>query len=193
MPCYSMAIFLCSKPEAMSMRLLVVAFLVCACTVALFAQSNGTSLEARRAQLRDALQAEWEYTLRTFPEFATYVGDTRYNDRLGDYSPEAVAKQLEHAKQQLKIFEAIDTTGFPETEVLNQQLMVRDLRQDIEGSKFNDWEMPVDQFNGAHLGLASMPTQMPFTNVKDYENYIARLHQIPRVLDQVTANMKLGL
>ena len=29
--------------------------------------------------------------------------------------------------------------------------------------------------------------------MKDYENYIARLHQIPRVLDQVTANMKVGL
>ena len=137
------------------MRLFVVASIVCAFAIALSGQTNQASLDARRAQLRDALQAEWEYTLRTYPEFATYVGDTRYNDRLGDYSPEAVAKQVEHAKQQLKIFEAIDTTGFPETEVLNQQLMVRELRQDIDGSKFNDWEMPVDQFNGAHLGLAS--------------------------------------
>ncbi len=66
------------------MRLLVVAFLVGACTMSLFSQTNGTSLASRRAQLRDALQAEWEYTLRTHPEFATYVGDTRYNDRLGD-------------------------------------------------------------------------------------------------------------
>ena len=175
------------------MRLLVVAFLVCACTVALFAQSNGTSLEARRAQLRDALQAEWEYTLLTYPEFATYVGDTRYNDRLGDYSPDAIAKQVEHGKQQLKLFEAIDTSGFPEAEVLNQQLMVRDLRRNVEGAKFNDWEMPVDQFGGVHLNYASMPTQMPFNTVKDYENYIARLHQLPRVLDQVTEDMKLGL
>jgi len=175
------------------MRLLVVAFLVCACTVALFAQSNGTSLEARRAQLRDTLQAEWEYTLLTYPEFATYVGDTRYNDRLGDYSPDAIAKQVEHGKQQLKLFEAIDTSGFPEAEVLNQQLMVRDLRRNVEGAKFNDWEMPVDQFGGVHLNYASMPTQMPFNTVKDYENYIARLHQLPRVLDQVTEDMKLGL
>ncbi len=175
------------------MRLLVVACIVCAFTVALSAQATSSSLDGRRAQLRDALQAEWEYTLRTYPEFATYVGDTRYNDRLGDYSPEAVAKQVEHAKQQLKVFEAIDTAGFPEPEVLDQQLMVRELRQHIEGARFNGWEMPVDQFGGIHLGLASMPTQMPFHTVKDYENYIARLHQLPRVLDQVTANMKLGL
>jgi len=175
------------------MRLLVAASIVCACTVALSAQNNSSSVEARRAQLRDALQAEWEYSLRTYPEFATYVGDARYNDRLGDYSPEAVAQQLEHAKQQLKLFEAIDATGFPEAEVLNRQLMVRDLRQALEGAKFNDWEMPVDQFGGVHLSYASMPRQMPFNTVKDYENYLARLHQLPRVLDQATANMKLGL
>ncbi len=174
------------------MRLFAIASLVCAFAFTLSAQ-NSKSLDARRAQLRDALQSEWEYTLRTYPEFATYVGDTRYNDRLGDYSPDEVAKQVEHAKQQLKIFEAIDTTGFPDNEALNQQLMVRDLKQSIDGAKFHDWEMPVEQFGGVHLGLASIPTQMPFTNAKDYENYIARLHQIPRVLDQVTANMKLGL
>ena len=175
------------------MKLLVVASIVYACTVALSAQSNSNSLEARRAQLRDALQAEWEHTLRTYPEFATYVGDPRYNDRLGDYSPQAIAKQVEYAKQQLKVFEAIDTSGFPEEEVLNRQLMVRDLRQAVEGAKFHDWEMPVDQMNGVHLNYASMPRQMPFKTVQDYENYIARLQQLPSVFDQVTANMKLGL
>ena len=175
------------------MRLFAIASIVGVCAVALSAQNNGQGVEARRAQLRDALQAEWEYSLRTYPEFATSIGDNRYNDRLSDYSPAAVAKQVEHAKQQLKVFEAIDTSGFPDEELLNQQLMVRGLRQDVEGAKFNQWEMPVDQFNGMHLGYASMPQQMPFHTVKDFENYIARLHQLPHVLDQVTANMKLGL
>jgi uncharacterized protein (DUF885 family) len=175
------------------MRLLVVASIVLVCTMTLSAQKSSSSLEVRRAQLRDALQAEWEYQLRTYPEFATYVGDTRYNDRLGDYSSEAIAKQIEHSKQQLKVFEAIDTSGFPEEEVLNQQLMVRSLREDVDGAKFNNWEMPVNQFFGAHLEYASMPTQMPFNTVKDYENYIARLHQLPRVFDEMTEDMKLGL
>src|SRR5271165_4118673 len=156
-----------------SMRFYVAAFILLAFAVGLSAQGSN-SVDARRAQLRDALQAEWEYTLRTQPEVATYVGDTRYNDRLGDYSAEAIAKDLEHNKQQLKLFEAIDTTGFPDDEALNQQLMVRGLRENIEGAQFNDWQMPVNQF-------------------KDYENYIARLHQIPRALEQITANMKLGM
>ena len=175
------------------MRFFVAASIVLPCTVALYAQNSGASVAARRAQLHDALQSEWEYDLRTHPEFATYVGDTRYNDRLGDYSPAAIAQEQEHARQQLKLFEAIDTSGFPEEEALNQKLMVRNLREDLEESKFKDWEMPVTQFMGLHLSYASMPSEMPFKSVRDYENYIARLHQLPRVLGQITDDMKLGL
>jgi uncharacterized protein (DUF885 family) len=174
------------------MRFSIVALMLCSFAFVLTAQTN-TSLDARRKQLRDALQAEWEYNLRKDPEFATYVGDSRYNDKLGDYSPAAVAKDIEHSRQQLKVFDAIDTTGFPEGEALSQQLMVRALREDIEDAPFKSWEMPVNQFGGAHLGYASMPSQMPFNSAKDYENYIARLHQLPRALGEITDDMKLGM
>ncbi len=59
------------------------------CVMAVVAQApDENSTEARRARLKAALQEEWEYQLRTYPEFATAVGDNRYNDRLSDYSPE---------------------------------------------------------------------------------------------------------
>jgi len=176
------------------MKVVLALFILGICTLTLFAQSSSNaSLDARRAQLREAIQAEWEYTLRTHPEFATAIGDNRYNDRLDDYSQQAVEKELAHAKQQLKLFEAIDTKGFPEDEALNQQLMVRRLRIDIEGAPFNEWQMSETQFGGVHLELASMPRNMPFNTVKDYQNYLSRLGQIPQALDQVTANLKLGM
>jgi uncharacterized protein (DUF885 family) len=143
--------------------------------------------------LKAALHDEWEYTLRTNPELATSVGDNRYNDRLSDYSAEAFLAQVDHARQALPVFESIDTTGFPEQERLNRDLMIRGLHQQIEAAQFKDWEMPVDQMNGVHLGLASLPSNTTFRSVKDYQDYIARLHQIPRVLDQATVNMRAGL
>ena len=151
------------------------------------------STAARRARLKAALQEEWEYRLRTNPELATAVGDNRYNDRLSDYSPEFFAGQLRHQRQALAIFESIDTAGFPEQERLSKDLMIRDLREQIEGARFKDWEMPVDQMNGMHLAYASLPSDTTFRSVKDYQDYIARLHQIPRVLEQATANMRAGL
>ena len=150
-------------------------------------------LETRRADLKRLLAEEWEYTLRTQPELATQVGDNRYNDRLSDFSDKAIADDLAHAREALRRFEAIDTAGFPEQERLNQALMVRSLRDSIEGAQFKDWEMPATQFGGIHLGYASLAFDSPFRNVKDYDDYLARLHQLPRVLEQAIGHMRDGL
>ena len=151
------------------------------------------TLEARRAELSRLLADEWEYTLRTQPELATQVGDNRYNDRLSDFSDKAIADDLEHTRQALARFEAIDVAGFPEQDKLNHALMVRALRLGLEAAKFKDWEMPATQFGGIHLGYASLPFDSPFRNVKDYEDYLSRLHQIPRMLDQAIGHMRDGL
>ena len=156
-------------------------------------QSAGASLDTRRAELKRFLNEDWEYSLRTYPELATNVGDNRYNDRLSDYSDKAIADDLEYTRQTLKRFESLDVTGFPEQERLNHALMVRIMRDSLESARFKDWEMPATQFGGIHLQYASLSSDVPFHNVKDYENYLARLHQIPRVLDQTVGHMRDGL
>jgi uncharacterized protein (DUF885 family) len=151
------------------------------------------TLDARRAELNRLLAEEWEYTLRTQPELATQIGDDRYNDRLSDFSDKALADDLEHTRVALASFEAIDVTGFPEQERLNHALMLRSLHEKLDSAQFKDWEMPASQFGGIHLGYALLPHDSPFRNVKDYQDYISRLHQIPRVLDQAMGRMRDGL
>ena len=161
--------------------------------VPLFAQTPKPTLEARRDELNRLLADEWEYTLRTQPELATQVGDNRYNDRLSDFSDKAIADDLEHTHQALGRFEAVDVTGFPEQEKLNRALMLRSLHETLDSAQFKDWEMPATQFGGIHLGYASLPFDSPFRNVKDYEDYLSRLHQIPRALEQAMGHMRDGL
>jgi uncharacterized protein (DUF885 family) len=144
-------------------------------------------------RLATALNTEWEYQLKVNPELATAIGDTRYNDRLSDNSPAAYESADEHAKAALKTFEAIGENDLNAEDRLNRLLMIRNLQRKIEGAPFKSWEMPVDQMNGVHLDYAAMASQMPFVTEKDYENYLSRLHQIPRVLDQTLEDMRLGL
>jgi uncharacterized protein (DUF885 family) len=172
---------------------LVIVSFALALVVPLFAHAAEKTLDDRRAELNRLLADEWEYTLRTQPELATQVGDNRYNDRLSDYSDKAIADDLEHTRQALARFEAIDVTGFPEQEKFNHALMLRSLRESLESAKFKDWEMPATQFGGVHLGYAGLPYDSPFRNLKDYEDYLARLHQIPRVLDEAIGHMRDGL
>ena len=152
-----------------------------------------SDVAARRARLRDAFETEWQYQLRTNPEMATEIGDPRYNDRWSDYSAAAAVRQVDHAREEIRVFDAIDTRGLPAEDALDKALMLRQLRDTVAGARFKNWEMPVDQMNGVQLGIPDLMTQMPLKTVADYENYLKRLHGIPQVLDQVTAVMRQGM
>src|SRR5262245_24515914 len=52
------------------------------------------SLEQRLKNLHNRLNEQWEYTLRTQPEFASVIGDKRYNDRLSDFSQAAIDREI---------------------------------------------------------------------------------------------------
>jgi uncharacterized protein (DUF885 family) len=157
------------------------------------AQVQPSSADARQQQLRSLFDEEWEYELRAEPEFATALGDKRYNDRLSDRSPAFYQSDTERKREFLRRFGALDAKGLPEQDALSLTLMIRQLRQQIEGSQFKPWEMPVNQMDGLHLGLPYLVTLTPFDTVTDYDNYIARLHQIPHAFEQVTANMRQGM
>jgi len=155
-----------------------------------FSQTN--DLTGRRHQVDQLLDEQWQYTLRESPEFATIIGDLRYNDKLTDYSLAHIEQQRKDTEAFLAKFEAIDTTGFPEQELLSQELMVRNLKENLESTSLKLYLMPEDQFGGAHLGLAEFVPQIPFDTTKEYEDYIARLHQVPRVINQLIEVLQEG-
>src|SRR3954454_3155008 len=53
--------------------------------------------------------------------------------------------------------------------------------------------MPLNQQGGIHTSLADLPLSVPLDSVQHYEDYIARLHQIPRVLQQVLEVLRAGI
>jgi uncharacterized protein (DUF885 family) len=144
-------------------------------------------------KLTSLINQEWQYSLQTSPEFATDIGDNRYNDKLSDYSSAAIAKEEAHQRESLAAFEAIDAGKLNAEDALNLMLVKRRLATAVAGQRFKQWEMPVNQFFGAHLEYAGISKEMPFANAHDYENYLARLRAIPHVLEQVEDNMRLGL
>jgi uncharacterized protein (DUF885 family) len=176
------------------MRLLIYLLAVALLIPAAVAAANPPAdLEARRKALNELLHERWEYTMRTSPLYASILGDKRYNDKIDDFSQQAIDDDLEQTRRFLGRFEAIDTAGFPEQEALNKQLMVRDLKDGLEGARFRRWEMPVNQSSGIHIDAPQLVSVLSFENVKDYEDYIARLKLLPRLFDQTTEQMRKGL
>jgi uncharacterized protein (DUF885 family) len=149
---------------------------------------------ADRLAAQNALfDEQYESDLSNFPERATAFGDYRYNDKLADYSLAAIAHRNELDRAFLRRLQAISPAGFADQDQLSHDLLVRVLQQRIADFELKEYEMPINQQNGIHTSLADLPLSVPFDSVKHYEDYIARLHQIPRVLAQTTEVLSAGI
>ncbi|MYM26393.1 DUF885 family protein [Duganella sp. FT135W] len=157
------------------------------------ADTAAPDLEARRATLNQLIKEQWDYTMRSSPEWASLLGDKRYNDQWSDFSQAGIDADIKASADFLKRFEAVDTTGFPLQEQLNRELMLRQLHQSVDGARFKEWEMPLAQNSGVHLDTPQIVPLLPFETVKDYEDYIKRLHTLPKLFDQTRVQMENGV
>ena len=149
---------------------------------------------ADRLAKQNALFAEsWETNLKLNPTQATGVGDYRYNDKLGDYSLAAVIKRHDINEDFLKRIKAISTEGFSEEDRTSHDLFLQNLQENADDFDLKNYEMPVTAQGGLHTALADLPNSMPFDSVKHYDDYIARLRQIPTALHQTEDVLRAGV
>lgn len=163
---------------------------VLAVTSAAFAQPVPI---ADRVGKQNALFDEfYEASLKNAPERATSFGDYRYNSQLAQYSLAEIARQHAESDAFLKRLKEISTDGMADKDLLSHQLLARQLEREDINYDLKNYEMPLNQQNGVHTRLADLPLSVPFDSVPHYEDYVSRLRQIPRVLDQITEVMKQG-
>jgi uncharacterized protein (DUF885 family) len=162
-----------------------------------FASAQAPASVATRLATQNALfEDSWQATLKMNPTQATAVGDYRYNDQLGDYSLAASAARHQREVADLARIKAIDSTGFPDQDLISHDLFLRQLQQRLDDYDLKEFEMPLSSSGGGggiHASLADLPRSMPFDSVKHYEDYIARLHQIPRAFLQTEDVLRAGV
>jgi uncharacterized protein (DUF885 family) len=158
-----------------------------------FAAAQNLPLDNRVKTLNTVFSDYWEDFLKHNPEFASTIGDNRYNDQLSDYSVQAYNDSLARGRAFLTRLAEIDTTGMSPQEQLSKDLLVRQLIENQEEARFKPWEMPVTQFMGLQVDLPQLVSQLTFQSVKDYDDYIARLKQVPRAFQQITDDMSIGM
>jgi len=162
--------------------------------VAVSVSGQDAKPEADRVAAQNAIFDDYyESELRNFPERATAFGDYRYNDKLDDYSLDGVMQHHKTDESFLARIQAIPTTGFAAQDQLSHDLLERVLQQRITDFEFKEYEMPINQQNGIHTRLADLPLSVPLDSVKHYEDYISRLHQIPRAFTQTIEVLQAGM
>jgi len=155
--------------------------------------ANGAaSVQARVAEQNALFDEYYETELKTHPEMATAFGDYRYNDQLNDYSLAGVESQNGRDQAYLARLKAIPVAGLPEQDQLSHEVLARSLEQRIANHGFKEYEMQVNQMGGPQTRLADLPLSAPLDSVKHYQDYLARLHQVPRVFMQTEEVLRAG-
>ncbi len=148
---------------------------------------------SERVAKQNALFEEFYQTdLKNNPERATQYGDYRYNGQLGQYSLAEIERQHAESTDFLKRLIAIPIDGMTENDALSHRVMQRQLERDDLNYSLKNYEMPINQQNGVHTRLADLPNGMPFDSVAHYQDYISRLHQVPRVFEQTSEVLRQG-
>ena len=166
------------------------AYLVCGW--AQTAPVASTPVVERGAAQNTLLRKFYQAGLKNSPTQATSVGDFRYNALLGDASLAEIARVHAENDAFLKRLKAIPTEGMSDTDLLSHELLQRRLERGDIDCALKNYEMPINQQEAFATGLADLPLSVPLDSVQHYEDYIARLHQIPRVLDQTIEVMRTG-
>jgi uncharacterized protein (DUF885 family) len=183
---------------AIRITLAVTGFLAVASVPCLLAQitsatAKAVTLEDRRKALNDVFHDYWEDFMQHDPEFASAIGDARFNDKITDYSVKAYNESLERGQNFIMRLAAIDPNGLNDQEQLGRDLLLRRLVDDQEAAQYKEWEMPVTQMGGIQDEYPQVVNQLSFKTVKDYDDWIARLHAIPHAFSQITENMSIGM
>jgi uncharacterized protein (DUF885 family) len=135
----------------------------------------------------------YEYTMLSYPEFATFLGDPRGQDRWSDQSEAITLQRQQDDKTLLSALENINRNALNATEQVNYDLLYDGQKRTIEGHQFPDEMMPVNQMGGVQQDIAQMMAISQPKNADDYANMIARLDKTPEVVDQTIAWMRKGM
>jgi uncharacterized protein (DUF885 family) len=143
------------------------------------------------------LDATWEETLVRNPILATMIGDSRYNDRIVDFTTAAWrADNRRFLERQLKQLQGFDRKALAGQDRLSFDILRHNLTQSLEAERFPDWMQPMNQLRSFPSFLAEMGSGssiQPFRTVKDYEDWHKRLSGAPLILDGLINNMRIGL
>ena len=152
-----------------------------------FAQSN-----AAGKALHALFDAEWDYDMQQSPEWASDLGDRRWNDRWSDDSLESYARRHQHNQEVLAKLAKIDHAGLSTADQLNYDLFKKHYEDSVEGYQFHGFLLRLNQRGGIQT-TDELADSLRFETLKDYEDWIARLRAFPTLMDQNIALMRQGI
>jgi len=156
-------------------------------------QAQPADSAAATRELHALFDDNWEATMRRFPEWATYVGDARFDDKLFDASNEAERADFARARSELARAKAIARGRLAKPDQVSLDIFTYELELQLRMERFVGFRrMSLGSQGGFQTELPQLLLAMPATTARQAENILARLAAFPRRLDQELARLREG-
>ncbi len=169
------------------MRSTFLSFFLATFSTVAFAQLSATD------NFQKLLDDSWEFGLQEWPILATRTGDNRFNDKLASISVADSQRRLNKNRDFLKRLKNVDREKLSRTDQINYDIFGQMIENDISEAEFEVYLIPITNRWGFHVEFADIAGRVPLNNVKDYENYIARLNAFLRYSEQHIEIMRAGI
>ena len=156
------------------------------------APGTGARSPAAR-ELHALFDAQWADNMQRYPEWATYLGDNRYGDRLGDASPQAEADAYALMRRLLAQAHALDQTTLDAKDRTSRQLFIYGLEESLSLRPLVGYRrMSIGALGGFHTDFADLLRASPVENPAQAEQMLARMAAYPRRVDQELVRLREG-
>ena len=150
------------------------------------------------------LLAKWQnFERQEFPEAATFRGYHEADDRLTDVSDKAVLRRRQFVNALLAEVRTIERAALTDQEQVSRDLLVQQLAHSARiaslygtlpfGSFGSDSWLPFSSLDGPHSFLAELAQASRFASKRDYQNYLARMEQVPAYLRTLLRRMESAI
>ncbi|MDQ1830082.1 DUF885 domain-containing protein [Massilia scottii] len=148
-------------------------------------------------QARALFDSDWQWRLQNQPEYATALGDYRYDATLSDTTLSASRAANAHQRRMLEQARQIERDKLTGQQQLSYDLFVWEKEQAVKAAALYPFQaQPISYYAGIHINLAQLAAQMPFATETDYRNYLARLDAVPAhvsgLIEQLREGMRTG-
>ncbi len=155
--------------------------------------ADGNAGLSSSERFKELVDGAYDYLMLSRPEYATYLGDPRGQDRWTDQSVSASRQREADNRVFLAALENIDRKELSASEQVNYDLLYDSQLRDVEGQQFPGDFMPLNQMGGVQQDIAQMMAISQPKNSEDYANMISRLETAPEVVEQTIAWMRKGM
>jgi len=144
-------------------------------------------------RFRQIYEKEWAFRMREFPLFASYVGVHDYDDRLGRVSEADQARRHAFWKSIRAELDDISCERLTPEDCIDYRVFLAQMDNFIAEYETNAFLLTFNSDWGFFMEWARLPEDTRFASTGDYRNYLARLHELPEVMDEYIALMRRGL